>query len=198
MRHEYLSTRCHYQTTCCTCEVWLRPSWRYCRKMEMLHCLASLQLSDWNSPPETSQPSQSARYILDSRTSRGRDWIKHLVRSHLLRCRQSERGMGIELTYLHGDWLVRCVWMGIIRLMNVPGESALSEICMSSSLFSSQSYQTHIIIYSERTWKTIKLIKSSKVVLKSKDKVGRGMWSVLLSLRWEKKWTELSRNRHTE
>lgn len=44
-----------------------------------------------------------------------------------------------------------------------------------------------IYLYCERTLKTTKLFTSSKVVLKSKGKVGRRMWSVLLSLRWKKK-----------
>lgn len=46
---------------------------------------------------------------------------------------QSEQGVGIELTYLQVNWLMECVWMRIIRLMKIPGDSALSENCMLSS-----------------------------------------------------------------
>lgn len=80
----------------------------------------------------------------------------------------------IELTYLHVNWLMECVWMWIIRLMKVPGDSAaLSQVCTPSSPSTQQIVSNSAIIYHERTRKRINQGKSDWLNLQR-----RRCWSV--------------------
>lgn len=83
------------------------------------------------------------------------DRTKQTKFGEILVCEQSERGVGIELTYLHVNWLMEWVWIRIIRLMKIPGDSALSEICTPSSPSSKRFLSDSVIICRERTWKRI-------------------------------------------